>query len=185
MSHQQPKAVSDLQEIENSEWRESLDYVLQTQGPERVRHLLRLLQVRAQEQGVSIPFTANTPYINTIPDNQQPVFPGNRDIERRIKSIIRWNAMAMVVRANRESPGIGGHISTYASTATLWEMGFNHFWRGRTDAFIGDMVYFQDTQPRVFMPEPFWKAGSQNRTWNASATNWLPKVASPLTRTPF
>jgi len=131
------------QEIENAEWRESLDYVLQQHGPERVCQLLRLLQVRAQEQGVSIPFTANTPYINTIPRHQQPVFPGDRDIERRIKSIIRWNAMAMVVRANQESPGIGGHISTYASAATLWEVGFNHFWRGRTDDFLGDMVFFQ------------------------------------------
>jgi pyruvate dehydrogenase E1 component len=132
-----------LREIENREWRESLDYVLQTAGPERVRQLLRLLQVRAQEQGVSIPFTANTPYINSIPRNRQPVYPGDRDIERRIKSIIRWNAMAMVVRANQESPGIGGHISTFASAATLWEIGFNHFWRGRGEDFIGDMVYFQ------------------------------------------
>ncbi len=139
----QPPPNRELQDIENSEWRESLDYVLNSQGPERVRQLLRLLQVRAQEQGVSIPFTANTPYINSIPREQQPVFPGNREIERRIKSIIRWNAMAMVVRANRESAGIGGHISTYASAATLWEVGFNHFWRGRTDDFLGDMVYFQ------------------------------------------
>jgi len=137
------KSANDLLDIENSEWRESLDYVLQTQGGERVRELLRLLQVRAQEQGVSIPFTANTPYINTIPRDKQPVYPGNREIERRIKSIIRWNAMAMVVRANREKSGIGGHISTYASVATLWEVGFNHFWRGRTDDFLGDMVYFQ------------------------------------------
>jgi len=137
------KTTDDLLDIENSEWRESLDYVLQTQGEERVRGLLRLLQVRAQEQGVSIPFTANTPYINTIPRDKQPIYPGNREIERRIKSIIRWNAMAMVVRANREKSGIGGHISTYASVATLWEVGFNHFWRGRTNDFLGDMVYFQ------------------------------------------
>ena len=133
----------NLLDIENKEWRESLDYVLKEQGPERVRQLLRQLQIRAQEQGVSIPFTANTPYINTIPHTQQPNFPGNRELERRIKSIIRWNAMAMVVRANRESDGIGGHISTYASVANLWEIGFNHFWRGRTDDFLGDMVYFQ------------------------------------------
>jgi len=132
-----------VNEIENQEWRESLDYVLKEQGPERVRQILRQLQIRAQEQGVSIPFTANTPYINSISLEQQPVFPGNRELERRIKSIIRWNAMAMVVRANRESSGIGGHISTFASVATLWEIGFNHFWRGRTDDFLGDMVYFQ------------------------------------------
>jgi pyruvate dehydrogenase E1 component len=143
MSTDEHKGTENLQKIENSEWRESLDYVLQNQGEKRVLELLRLLQVRAQEQGVSVPFTANTPYINTIPRNMQPVFPGDREIERRIKSIIRWNAMAMVVRANREVDGIGGHISTYASTATLWEIGFNHFWRGRTDSYLGDMVYFQ------------------------------------------
>jgi pyruvate dehydrogenase E1 component len=143
MASKKEKKSSTLQEIENAEWRESLDYVLQQQGPERVRQILRLLQVRAQQQGVSIPFTANTPYLNSIPRHQQPVFPGDRELEGRIESIIRWNAMAMVVRANRESPGIGGHISTYASAATLWEVGFNHFWRGRTEDFLGDMVYFQ------------------------------------------
>jgi hypothetical protein len=88
--------------IENREWIESLDYVYANQGPERVLELLRLLQVRAQENGVEAHFSANTPYINTIPVSRQPVFPGSREIERRIKSIIRWNAMAMVVRANRE-----------------------------------------------------------------------------------
>jgi pyruvate dehydrogenase E1 component len=133
----------DLLRLENQEWRDAIDYVLQAQGPDRVRQLLRLLQTRVQEQGVSIPFTANTPYLNTIPRHQQPVFPGNRELERRIKSLIRWNAMAMVVRANRESAGIGGHISTYASAATLWEIGFNHFWRGRTEDFLGDMIFFQ------------------------------------------
>ena len=143
MASDKKKETENLFDIENAEWRDSLDYGLQTHGEDRVRELLRLLQVRAQEQGVSIPFTANTPYINTIPLDKQPVYPGNREIERRIKSIIRWNAMAMVVRANREKSGIGGHISTYASVATLWEVGFNHFWRGRTEDFLGDMVYFQ------------------------------------------
>ncbi len=107
MSNPREQKTIDLHEIENREWRESLDYVLQEQGADRVRELLRQLQVRAQEQGVNIPFTANTPYINSIPTSQEPVFPGNQQIERRIKSIIRWNAMAMVVRANRESEGIG------------------------------------------------------------------------------
>jgi pyruvate dehydrogenase E1 component len=143
MSQHDPHELAQLHEIENAEWRESLDYVLREQGPERVKHLLRLLQTRAQEQGVSIPFTANTPYINTIPKSKEPVFPGNRELERRIKSIVRWNAMAMVVRANKERPGIGGHISTYASAAGLWEIGFNHFWRGRTKDFLGDMILFQ------------------------------------------
>ena len=89
----------------------------------RVRQLLRILQARAQERGVSIPFTANTPYINTIPRADQPVYPGDRELERRIKSIVRWNAMAMVVRANRHRHGIGGHISTFASATNLWEVG--------------------------------------------------------------
>lgn len=143
MAIQDPKELAHLHAVENAEWRDSLDYILREQGSDRVRQILRLLQTRAQEQGVSIPFTANTPYINSIPADQQPIFPGNRDIERRIKSIVRWNAMAMVVRANKELEGIGGHISTFASAANLWEMGFNHFWRARTEDFLGDMVLFQ------------------------------------------
>ena len=130
-------------ELENKEWLESLDYILQNQGPDRVTELLRKLQIYAQEHGVKIPFTANTPYINTIPADKQAVFPGSREIERRIKSILRWNAMAMVVRANRELNGIGGHISTYASAATLYEVGFNHFFRGKNDPSGGDIIYFQ------------------------------------------
>ena len=143
MAIKDPRELAELQNIENSEWRESLDYVLQNQGSERVCEILRLLQTRAQEQGVNIPFTANTPYINSIPSSQEPVFPGDREIERRTKSLVRWNAMAMVVRANKELPGIGGHISTFASAANLWEVGFNHFWRARTNDFLGDQVYFQ------------------------------------------
>lgn len=137
------KDLKKLKEIENKEWQESLDYILKTQGPKRVTELLRKLQIYAQEHGVKIPFTANTPYINTIPPEKQPVFPGSREIERRIKSIIRWNAMAMVVRANRELSGIGGHISTYASSATLYEIGFNHFFHGKNDPGGGDIIYFQ------------------------------------------
>jgi len=105
--------------------------------------VLAILQERAYRQGVTMPFTANTPYINTIPLEEQTPFPGNREIERRIKSIIRWNAMAMVVRANKDNDGIGGHISTYASAATLWEIGFNHFFHARTEDHSGDVIYFQ------------------------------------------
>lgn len=134
---------NNIKEIETKEWLESLDYVFQSQGSSRVTELLRKLQIRAQELGVAIPFTANTPYINTIPREKQPVFPGRREIERRIKSILRWNAMAMVVRANRELSGIGGHISTYASSATLYEVGFNHFFHGKDASGGGDIIYFQ------------------------------------------
>jgi pyruvate dehydrogenase E1 component len=132
-----------LDAIEEREWIESLDWVIKHGGAERVRELLRSMQRRAAEFGISLPYAANTPYVNTIQLRQQPRFPGNRAIERRIKSIVRWNAMAMVVRANRMESGIGGHISTYASAATLYEIGFNHFFHGPDDPEGGDRVYFQ------------------------------------------
>jgi pyruvate dehydrogenase E1 component len=128
---------------EAREWLDSLDYVIQHSGPERVKDILHQLQIRAHAAGIKLPFTANTPYINTIKAEDQPPYPGSREIERRIKSIIRWNAMAMVVRANREDSAIGGHISTYASAATLYEVGFNHFFRGPDDKSGGDQIYFQ------------------------------------------
>ncbi len=133
----------DNNPAETREWLESLDYALKNQGPDRVRFLLDKLEERAQIVGVEIPFNANTPYINTIPVDRQPPFPGDREIERRIKSFIRWNAMAMVVRANREDPSLHGHISTYGSSANLYEVGFNHFFRGKGKDFSGDQVYFQ------------------------------------------
>ena len=133
----------ELKAIENKEWLESMEYVLREHGPERVRELLETLDVYAHEAGVDLPFTANTPYINTIPTSEQPTYPGSRETERRLKSIIRWNAMAMVVRANRENEGIGGHISTYASAATLYEVAFNHFFKGKDNNKPGDAIYFQ------------------------------------------
>ncbi len=133
----------DINPAETQEWMESLDFALQKHGSDRVRFLLDKLQERARWHDVEIPFSANTPYVNTIPVERQPPYPGDREIERRIKSFVRWNAMAMVVRANREEAGIGGHISTYASAATLFEVGFNHFFRGKGEDFSGDQVYFQ------------------------------------------
>ena len=133
----------DVEQDEIQEWVESLDAVLQDGGPEVASHILERLRARAQAAGVPTPFSANTPYTNTIPVHQQPVFPGDQELERRIKSLIRWNALAMVVRANRVEHNIGGHISTYASAATLFEVGFNHFFRARADQFEGDTIYFQ------------------------------------------
>jgi pyruvate dehydrogenase E1 component len=133
----------DIEDLENEEWFYSLDYVLQQWGPDRVVELLRQLQVRAHKAGVELPFTANTPYINSINRAKQPPYPGNREIERHIKSIIRWNAMAMVVKANKLEHGIGGHISTYASVATLFEVAFNHFFKGKGDGHNGDQIFFQ------------------------------------------
>jgi len=131
----------DPQEMQ--EWFESFDAVLKEEGPEAATLLLDRLRERALTLGVGPAFTANTPYVNTIPVEKQGIFPGDQEIERRIKSLIRWNALAMVVRANRVDHSIGGHISTYASAATLFEVGFNHFFRGRTEEFEGDTVYLQ------------------------------------------
>ncbi len=143
MSDGVKKNVPVMDDVELKEWLASLDYVLNNGSPERVQYLLQQLQIRAQESGVTLPFTLNTPYINTITKEKQPPFPGNRELERRIKSIILWNAMAMVVRANKAADGIGGHISTYASSATLYEVGFNHFFKAKGPDGIGDQVYFQ------------------------------------------
>jgi pyruvate dehydrogenase E1 component len=135
---------NDVDPAETAEWLESLDYVLERKGPERVQQLLTALEEAAIRNGVELPFTATTPYVNTISADKQPRYPGKRELERRIKSFIRWNAMAMVVRANRDFAGIGGHISTYASSANLYEVGFNHFFRGRGEnGYDGDQIYFQ------------------------------------------
>ncbi len=138
-----PQDDSELEALEQREWRESLDYVIQHGGRDRVQRLLSTLRHHARASGVSLPFTAVTGYVNTIRPEDQTPLPGSQEIERRIKSLVRWNAMAMVVRANRASDGIGGHISTYASAATLYEVGFNHFFRGRGMDGGGDVIYFQ------------------------------------------
>lgn len=128
---------------ETAEWLEALEDVIEFKGSERTLFLLTKLIEKGRQLGIQLPFTANTPYINTIPAEEDPPFPGDRAIERRIKSIVRWNAMAMVVRANMKSDGLGGHISTFASAATLYEVGFNHFFHGRGENFDGDQIYFQ------------------------------------------
>jgi pyruvate dehydrogenase E1 component len=130
-------------ELENEEWLESFEGVYKNQGQDRARSILEQLEILARKYGIEIQRTRTTPYINTIGASQQPPYPGRREIERRIKSMIRWNAMAMVVRANKEESGIGGHISTYASAATLYEVAFNHFLRAKNDEQEGDIVYFQ------------------------------------------
>ncbi|MGA8024978.1 MAG: pyruvate dehydrogenase (acetyl-transferring), homodimeric type [Candidatus Acidiferrales bacterium] len=135
--------LQGLDPSEIQEWLESLDSVLQSSGPEVASYILERLRAHAKVVGIEIPFTAKTPYVNTIPHSLQPPFPGDQSLERRIKSLVRWNAIAMVVRANREEHNIGGHISTYASAATLYEVGFNHFFRARTPEFEGDTIYFQ------------------------------------------
>src|SRR5260370_5620732 len=133
-----------MEVLETREWLDSMDYVLSQGGRERAGRLLQQLSLHAgRAAGVILPFTATTPYQNTIASGQQAPFPGSEEMERRIKSLVRWNALAMVVRANKIESGIGGHISTFASAATLYEVAFNHFLQAHTESGDRDLVYFQ------------------------------------------
>ena len=133
----------DLDPTETREWLESIDSVLGTQGPDRAHFLLSQMIDFARRSGAYLPYAPNTAYLNTISTGRQPEYPGDRSIERRLEAYIRWNAMAMVVQANRQNSEFGGHISSYASSATLYEVGFNHFWRAASADHGGDMVFMQ------------------------------------------
>ncbi len=135
--------LEDFDPGETQEWLESIDSVLKTHGPERAHFLLERLIDHTRRSGAYLPFRPNTAYLNTISTGQQRDYPGNREFERRIEAYIRWNAMAMVVNANRISSEYGGHIATYASAATLYEVGFNHFWRAPSEKHPGDMIFVQ------------------------------------------
>ncbi len=135
--------LEDLDPVETQEWLESIDSVLKLHGPERAHFILERLIDYTRRSGAYLPFKPNTAYVNTIPTGREPEYPGNRALERRIEAYIRWNAMAMVVQANRMSSEYGGHLSSYASSATLYEVGFNHFWRAASDKHPGDMVFMQ------------------------------------------
>ncbi len=130
-------------EKENQEWLDSISYIIRHEGEERVRELLRIQFDKTVDSGIDPVLCRETPYINSIPAAKQENYPGNRTLERNIKSLVRWNAMAMVVQANKRTDGIGGHISTYASSATLYEVGFNHFFRGPDGEELPDIVYYQ------------------------------------------
>jgi len=134
---------ADIDAQETREWKDALAEVIERDGPERAHFLIGALVEKARRTGAYLPFNATTAYINTIPPHQEAKRPGDASLERRIKSIIRWNAMAMVVKANRKGGGLGGHIATYQSVANLFEVGFNHFFRAPSDAHGGDLVLFQ------------------------------------------
>lgn len=171
----QVEAPIDVDPAETSEWLGSLDYILKSKGPERVRYIVKALENRARKEGVDIPIETTTPYVNTIPVSKQPAYPGNREIERRIKSLIRWNAMAMVVRGNARLDGIGGHISTFASSATLYEVGFNHFFKGRgEDGYSGDIIYFQGHAS----PGMYSRAYMEGRLDDAKLDNFRRELAT-------
>tara|TARA_R110002020_G_scaffold254617_1_gene468330 strand:- start:6771 stop:7760 length:990 start_codon:yes stop_codon:yes gene_type:complete len=137
-----PKKEKTEHQIENKEWIDSLRYVLKNEPEERVQELLSILQNEAQKHGVSYTGSFNTSYVNTISTNEESAYPGDLEIEEKLTGMMRWNAKAMVVRANKESKGIGGHISTYGSLAELLEVGFNHFFKIDKKG-VSDLVYFQ------------------------------------------
>src|SRR5690349_8796185 len=137
--HQLP----DVDRAETAEWLDSLDAVVDSRGRSRAHYLLARLMERAREKGVGVPAMVQTDYINSIPPEHEPWFPGDEYLERRIRAFIRWNAVAMVDRANHRFEGLGGHLSTYASAAALYEVGFNHFFRGKGDGGAGDQIFVQ------------------------------------------
>src|SRR5687768_16968334 len=135
--------LPDVDPQETREWLDALDSVLEREGPDRAHFLLERLVEKARRSGAYIPFNATTAYINTIPPAREERSPGNAELEHKIRALVRWNAMAMVVRANKESSGLGGHIASFASAATLYDVGFNHFFRAANENFAGDLLYIQ------------------------------------------
>src|SRR6478672_3481376 len=142
--------IPDLDPQETREWLEALEGVLAAEGPDRAHFLIEQLIDKARHSGAYLPFSASTAYINTIPVERQVPIPGDQNIEHRIRSYTRWNAMAMVVRANRHT-NVGGHIASFASSATLYDVGFNHFWHAPSPEHGGDLVFVQGhSSPGVY-----------------------------------
>ena len=140
-------AANDADQQETREWMEALAAVIEKEGPERAHYLLEQLLEHARQNSIDLPFSANTGYVNTIEPEQEARCPGNIAIEKRLRAYMRWNAMAMVVRANRLNPpdggDLGGHIGSFASLASMWGAGFNHFWHAESESHGGDCIYFQ------------------------------------------
>jgi pyruvate dehydrogenase E1 component len=168
----EPDAV-DSDAVETTEWLEALDAVVSHDGPERARDLLKRVIQRAQQAGTGPIANLNTAYINTIPHELEPPFPGDPALERRLRSIVRWNAMVMVIRANKTSSELGGHIATFQSLATLMEVGYNHFWHGATEDHEGDLVYFQGHSS----PGNYARAYLEGRLTEAQLDNFRQEVS--------
>jgi len=147
--------IPDIDAVETQEWIDALEAVIENEGVERAHFLLEQMIDKARRSGANLPYSANTAYVNTIPTHMEALHPGDQAIEQRIRSFIRWNAVAMVVKANRKSAELGGHIASFASAAVLYDIGFNHFWRAPSHEHGGDLIYSQGhsspgTYARVF-----------------------------------
>ncbi|WP_425387317.1 pyruvate dehydrogenase (acetyl-transferring), homodimeric type [Embleya scabrispora] len=180
-----PSQLPDIDPNETGEWLESLDAVINEQGRQRARYIMLKLLERARERQVGVPALRSTDYINTIPPESEPWFPGDENIERRIRAFVRWNAAIMVSRANRPGLGVGGHIATYASSASLYEVGFNHFFRGKDHGESGDQIYFQGhaspgIYARAFLEGRLSEAQLDGfRQEKSAAPNGLPSYPHP------
>jgi len=143
--------LPDYDPQETKEWLDALESVLDNEGPERAHFLISQLIDKARLAGTDLPFSANTPYLNTIALDKEERSPGNHELEHRLRALMRWNAMVIVLNANKDSSELGGHIASFASAATLYDVGFNHFFHGKTDTHGGDLVYFQGhSSPGVY-----------------------------------
>jgi pyruvate dehydrogenase E1 component len=150
---------NDLDPVETSEWRDAFDSVLEFDGADRAGFLLEELIDEARRKGAPVPYSANTPYVNTIAPYQQPAHPGDGELEHRIRSLIRWNAVAIVLRANKESSELGGHIASFQSAATLYDTGFNHFWHARPTVMAATCCSCRATARRASTRARSWRAG--------------------------
>ena len=150
-------ATPDVDPQETQEWLDALEAVLELEGAERAHFLLEQMIDTARRNGVNLPYSPNTAYLNTIPVPQEERFPGDLALERRIRALIRWNAVATVMQANKKSPGVGGHIASFASAATLYDVGFNHFFRAPDEKHGGDLLYIQGHSAPASTRAPFSK----------------------------
>ncbi len=175
--------MQDLDPVETQEWLDALESVLDREGEDRAHYLMTRMGELASRSGTQLPYAITTPYRNTIPVTHEARMPGDLFMERRIRSLVRWNALAMVMRANKHDPDLGGHISTFASSATLYDIGFNYFFQAPTDEHGGDLVFFQGHASPASTPRPSSKAASARNNWRTSARKWTATACPPI-RTP-
>ena len=152
--------MQDLDPVETQEWLDALESVLDKEGEDRAHYLMTRMGELATRSGSQLPYAITTPYRNTIPVTHEARMPGDLFMERRIRSMVRWNALAMVMRTNLRDSDLGGHISSFASSATLYDIGFNYFFQAPTEEHGGDLIFFRATPPQASMPAPSSKVAS-------------------------